>query len=71
MNNEYEETFNGLQYIKENFYGLILLAIVLFIIYFVDYITQLNVLMYSIQVPISKSISVTSNPYHKFSKKKD
>jgi hypothetical protein len=52
QNLENEKTFNILEYVKENLLGLILLLVVFFIIYFVDYINQLNVLIYSTPSPI-------------------
>jgi uncharacterized membrane protein YcaP (DUF421 family) len=50
MDNEILEnkpTFNILQYLKENLVGILLLTLALFIIYFVDYVNQLNNLFYS------------------------
>ena len=40
------------QYIKENFYGLILLVFAFVIIYFVDYTSRVNALIFSIPPPI-------------------
>ena len=45
MNNETNEQFNFyyiIEYISENFIGLLLLIFAFFIIYFVDYINHLN-----------------------------
>jgi len=55
MDNQFfknEESFNILEYVKENLPGLILLLSAFFIIYFVDYINKLNVLIYSTPSPI-------------------
>ena len=54
MNNnlENEEPFNLFEYVKENYIGLGLLVFAFFIIYFVDYINQLNILIYSIPSPV-------------------
>lgn len=69
MNNEILDnlkTFNILEYLKENFLGILLLLVVFFIIYFVDYINQLNIIIYSTPsqildlksiIPSSKKIS--------------
>lgn len=54
MNNqnlENEKTFNIIEYVKENFIGLLLLLVSFFIVYFVDYINQLNIIIYSTPVP--------------------
>jgi hypothetical protein len=40
------------QYVNENFYGLILLAFAFFIVYFVDYISRINALIFAIPTPI-------------------
>lgn len=66
---ENEETFNILQYVKENLSGLFLLALVFFIIYFVDYINRLNTIIYSAQSPIPSLTSVI-NTNQKISKRK-
>ena len=51
-NNE-EWTLNSIvEYISENFIGLILLILAFFIIYFVDHINQLNAILYAPQVSI-------------------
>jgi|LakMenE18May11ns_1017448.scaffolds.fasta_scaffold9647311_2 hypothetical protein len=40
-------------YVNENLYGLILLAVAFFIIYFVDYISRINALIFAIPTPIA------------------
>ena len=56
MNNEetYEQlTFHSiLQYISENFIGLILLIVAFFIIYAVDHINRLNSVLFAPQLPV-------------------
>jgi len=44
-NLENEQTFDILQYVKENLFGLFLLALAFLIIYFVDYINRLNTII--------------------------
>ena len=44
MDNE-EQTL--LEYINENVYGLLLFVFVLFIIYYVDYISRINALLFA------------------------
>jgi hypothetical protein len=39
-------------YIHENLYGLILLALVFFIVYFVDYISRINAMIFAMPSPI-------------------
>jgi hypothetical protein len=68
MNNQIEEEQNILEYIKENLFGLFLLALAFFIIYFVDYINRLNALIYSIPSPLI-SAAVASPPKRKFKKR--
>jgi hypothetical protein len=70
MDNENEEAFNILQYIKENLAGFILLALAFSIIYFVDYINNLNAIIYSNSIPISRFTPAISRPSHKFEKKR-
>jgi len=70
MNNqnlENEKKFVILEYVKENFLGLLLLLVAFFIVYFVDYINQLNLIIYS--TPVPGLISVITSP-QKISKKK-
>ena len=51
--NEEDFTLETLfQYINENFYGLMLLVFALVIIYFVDYISRINALIFAITPPI-------------------
>jgi len=40
------------QYVNENFYGLILLSFAFFIVYFVDYISRINALIFAIPTQI-------------------
>ena len=72
MNNEYlenpdEKIFNILEYVRENFVGLILLLFAFFIIYFVDYINRLNTIIYSLAPTIPNLQPITTQ---KMSKKK-
>lgn len=70
MNNqnlENEKKFVILEYVKENFLGLLLLLVAFFIVYFVDYINQLNLIIYSTPFPVLTS--VISSP-QKISKRK-
>jgi len=72
MNNqnlENESPFNILEYVKENFIGLILLLVAFFIIYFVDHINQLNMLIDSTPSQISGLNSIISSP-QKITKRK-
>ena len=57
QNLENEKTFNILEYVKDNLPGLILLLVAFFIIYFVDYINQLNALIYSTPSPIPLAVA--------------
>lgn len=59
LENPYDKTINILQYVKENFYGLLLLLVAFFIIYFVDYINQLNLLIYSTSSPLPLAINTS------------
>ena len=54
MNNEFvnDEPFSVIQYIKENFVGLLLLLLVFLIIYFVDHISRINALIFAMPSPI-------------------
>lgn len=61
--------FNIFQYIKENLYGFILLVLVFFIIYFVDYINRLNMIIYSTPALIPGLSSAIVSP-QKISKRK-
>ncbi len=62
MNNEIgiDEPFSLLQYIKENFVGLLLLLLVFLIIYFVDHISRINALIFAMPSPM-QGIQVASN----------
>jgi hypothetical protein len=66
MNSENEEELFSLksliEYVNENFYGLILLILAFFIIYFVDYISHINALMFAMPSPIPGMPSHTSIP---------
>jgi len=76
MNEHYLELdFNYMEYISENFIGLILLLVAFFIIYLVDYINQLNTaLMLSspsvptIGLPNSGPMNLTKNINKKIKK---
>lgn len=50
-----------IQYVEENFFGLLLLLLAIFIIYFVDYISRINALMFAMPSPIPGVPSVTNN----------
>jgi len=59
MNIQNEESFSFLEYISENFIGLLLLMCVFLIIYFVDYINRFNALILaSSQGQIASPISI-------------
>lgn len=50
MNNqdlENEKKIDILEYVKENFLGILLLFVAFFIVYFVDYINRINIIIYS------------------------
>ena len=70
-----QKTFNILEYIKENLFGLFLLTLTFFIIYFVDYINGLNALIYSTPSPLISGVaspliaSLASPPKRKFKKR--
>lgn len=64
-----EKIFNILEYVKDNFIGLILLLISFFIIYFVDYINKLNIMIYSTPLPVHGLTTVISS-HQNFDKKK-
>ena len=69
QNLENEKIFNILEYVKDNFIGLILLLIAFFIIYFVDYINKLNIMIYSTPLQVHGLSSVISS-HQKLDKKK-
>ena len=55
MNDESVEQWtlhSVIEYVSENFIGFILLILAFFIIYFVDYINQLNAMIFTPQNPI-------------------
>jgi hypothetical protein len=47
-----DEPFSVIQYFKENFIGLLLLLLALCIIYFVDHISRINAVLFSMPSPI-------------------
>ena len=63
------EQINIIEYIKDNYIGLILFIFAFFIIYFVDYINGLNALMYSTPSPIP-GLSNNNNNNNVLSNKK-
>ena len=59
-----DETFSlqyVFQYVKENFIGLLLLLLAFYIIYFVDYISRINALMFAMPSPIPGVQPATNN----------
>jgi hypothetical protein len=60
VNYESFSLYTLLQYINENIYGLILLVLVFFIIYFVDYISRINYLIFAIPPSIPGMIMTTN-----------
>ena len=63
------------QYVNENLYGLMLLVLVFFIIYFVDYISRINAMIFGMPSPIpgmaaSTNIPLIKPPKSKFKKVK-
>lgn len=72
MNNETNEQFNLysiIEYISENFIGLLLLIFSFFIIYFVDYINNLNtIIMFSPQIPVPVPLIQFKTKSKKFKK---
>jgi hypothetical protein len=64
------------QYVNENFYGLMLLVVAGFIIYFVDYISRINALIFAMPSPVPGMPSSSTNipsikpPKGKFKKTK-
>ena len=70
-----DDSITLFQYINDNFIGLMLLALSFFIIYFVDYISQLNAVIFSIPpsipgIPTTNNISMTNLNKTKKSKKR-
>jgi len=49
---ENEEPFNIYEYIKDNFIGILLLILAVFIVYFVDYINNVNMVLFQTPSPI-------------------
>ena len=49
---ENEEPFNIYEYIKDNFIGILLLILAVFIVYFVDYINSINMFLFQTLSPI-------------------
>ena len=71
MNNETNEQFNFysiIEYISENFIGLLLLIFAFFIIYFVDYINHLNTIIFSPQIPVAVPLIQFKTKSKKFKK---
>jgi hypothetical protein len=71
MNNETNEQFNFysiIEYISENFIGLLLLIFAFFIIYFVDYINHLNTIIFSPQIPVPVPLIQFKTKSKKFKK---
>lgn len=54
-----------LQYVNENLYGLMLLLLSFFIIYFVDYISRINALIFAMPSPIPGMPTATHIPFIK------
>jgi hypothetical protein len=55
MNNEFDEQWtlhSVMEYMSDNFIGLILLILAFFIIYFVDHINQLNAMIFDPSTPL-------------------
>ena len=50
--NEQWTLYSIIQYISENFIGLMLLIFAFFIIYFVDHINRLNSMLFAPQLPV-------------------
>lgn len=50
-----------LEYIRENFYGLLLLVFAFYIIYIVDYISHINTLIFAMSSPIPGVSSTLNN----------
>lgn len=71
QNLENKQTFDILQYVKENLSGLFLLALAFLIIYFVDYINRLNTIIYSTPtIPNIQSIVASTQKISKRKSKK-
>jgi hypothetical protein len=61
------------QYVNENIYGLLLLVFAFFIIYFVDYISRINAMVFAIPpsipgMPMTTNIPIIKPPKGKFKK---
>jgi succinate dehydrogenase hydrophobic anchor subunit len=63
------EQIDIIQYLKDNFTGIILLFLAFFIIYFVDYINRLNALIYSISSPVTIPSHILSSNKRRFKKR--
>jgi hypothetical protein len=50
------------QYVNENLYGLMLLVLAFFIIYFVDYISQINAMIFAMPSPVPGMPAPTNIP---------
>jgi len=70
-----DDSITLFQYINDNFIGLMLLALSIFIIYFVDYISQLNAVIFAIPpsipgMPTTNNMPITNLNKAKKSKKR-
>lgn len=71
INDEPFSLYSLIQYVSENFVGLLLLVLAFFIIYFVDYISRLNSLIFAMPSPIPGLPSTNNNtPMLKINKAK-
>lgn len=48
----HDEDFSLIDYVRENYIGLLLLVLAFFIIYLVDYISRINALIFAMPSPI-------------------
>ena len=70
MEEEQFTIFSAIEHIKQNIIGVMLFALVFFIIYFVDQINRFNALLYSMPNPIQGVTNAVQNiKKHKKSKK--
>ena len=71
VNDETFSLYSVIEYASENFVGLLLLLLAIFIIYFVDYISRINALIFAIPSPIyGMPTTVNSIPTPKMHKSK-
>jgi hypothetical protein len=66
MDIQSKESINLIEYISDNFVGLLLLISVFFIIYFVDHINRLNAMIFQTPLPPGLAHSI---PIQKISKR--